>query len=251
MTVFHVLIPARLESSRLPRKALADLGGRPMVVRAWEQACRAGALSVHVATDSEAIAAAVDQHGGRVVQTAREHASGTARLGEAAVRLGFGDDEIVVNVQGDEPAMPPDCVRQVAALLRDDAEAMIATLWAPMHERAEWLDPNAVKIVTDTAGRALYFSRAPIPACRDGDWPDQLARRHIGLYAYRVRALKAWSALPESRLAQSESLEQLQALDAGWTITCAEACAPIPPGVDTPADLEAMRRRFAGGSPVG
>ncbi|MFU8876660.1 MAG: 3-deoxy-manno-octulosonate cytidylyltransferase [Wenzhouxiangellaceae bacterium] len=245
MTAFHILIPARLESTRLPEKALADLAGRPMIVRVVERAGQAGAQSVHVATDNERIAEAVRATGGNAVMTAADHDSGTSRLAEAAARLELDPDEIVVNVQGDEPLLPPACMRQVAELLQDDPEARIATLWMPLQDEREWRDPNVVKLVAASNGRALYFSRAAIPARRAGGWPQADARRHVGLYAYRVRALAEWSALPPSPLAELESLEQLRALQAGWPITCARAIKPIPPGVDTAEDLEAMRRRIA------
>jgi len=245
MSGFHVLIPARLESTRLPEKALADLMGKPMIVRVFERACRCGALSVHVATDSERIADAVRAGGGRVVMTGSNHDSGTSRLAEAVAELGFESDDIVVNVQGDEPAIPIECIDQVATLLDQHPEARIATLWSNIESREQWQDPDVVKLVADDEGRALYFSRAPIPALRDGDWPKSLARRHVGLYAYRVAALEQWASLPDSALARFESLEQLRALAAGWTIVCARAVQPIPPGVDTTRDLEAMRNRIA------
>lgn len=250
MNAFHVLIPARLESSRLPEKVLADLAGRPMVVRVFEQACQCGALSVHVATDSERIAKAVRAAGGRVVMTGSAHDSGTSRLAEAAAQLDFQDNEIVVNVQGDEPALPSACVVQVAKLLMGHPDAQIATLCEQIDSPEQWLDPNVVKLVLDNNGQALYFSRAPIPARREGGWPSALAQRHIGLYAYRVRALKQWSSLPASALEASEALEQLRALEAGWRIVCAAAVQPVPPGVDTETDLRAMRLRFAGSAPA-
>jgi len=245
MTDFHILIPARLESTRLPEKALADLAGAPMIVRVVERAAQAGAQSVHVATDNERIAEAVRAAGGKAIMTAADHDSGTSRLAEAAARLELDPDEIVVNVQGDEPLLPPACMRQVAGLLQDDPEARIATLWMPLQDEREWRDPNIVKLVASAQGRALYFSRAAIPAHRAGGWPQADARRHVGLYAYRVRALAEWASLPASPLAELEALEQLRALQAGWPITCARAIEPIPPGVDTAEDLEAMRRRFA------
>lgn len=241
---FHVLIPARLESTRLPRKALADLAGRPLIVRVVERAAAAGAASVHVATDSEAIAEAVEAHGGRVVRTRADHDSGTSRLAEAVEVLGLDDRALVVNVQGDEPAVPPACIRQLAGVLAARPDAEMATLWTRLDDEAQWRDPNVVKLVADASGNALYFSRAPIPAVRDGGWPHANARRHVGLYAYRAGALKAWDRLAPSALAELESLEQLKALDAGWRIALAEGAEAMPPGVDTPADLEAMRARF-------
>lgn len=245
MKRFHVLIPARLTSTRLPEKALADLAGKPLVVRVWERACAAGAASVHVATDSDRIADAVRGAGGQVVMTACAHDSGTSRLSEAAGRLGLADDEIVVNVQGDEPAVPTGCLRQLARVIDASAGARMATLWTDLADAAQWRDPNVVKLVTRADGTALYFSRAPIPARRAEGWPQGLARRHVGLYAYRAAALAEWPALAESPLEASEALEQLRALQAGWEIACQRAVEPIPPGVDTKQDLEAMRRHFA------
>ncbi len=241
-TVFHILIPARLHSSRLPQKALADLGGKPMVVRTLQRALACGAASVHVATDSPTIAEAIRAEGGQVVMTDSGHRSGTDRLAEASAKLGLADEAIVVNLQGDEPAMPVVCLVQVARLLAEDEDASMATLWQPVADEAQWNDPNVVKLVSDRRGRALFFSRAPIPHARDGSWPDRLARRHVGLYAYRAGALKAWKDLPESELEQLEFLEQLRALEAGWLVAAAEAMAPIPVGIDTPEDLERARR---------
>jgi 3-deoxy-manno-octulosonate cytidylyltransferase (CMP-KDO synthetase) len=239
---FNVLIPARLGSTRLPRKALADLGGRPLVAWTLERARASGARSVHVATDDEAIARAVREAGGEALMTSPEHRSGTDRLAEAVRRLDLPDQAIVVNLQGDEPLMPPQCLAQVAGLLETDPAAQIATLWEPLEAREQWCDPNVVKLVLDEQGRALYFSRAPIPHARDQEWPEAIARRHVGLYAYRAGALREWSALPPSSLEACESLEQLRALSAGWSIATARAVSPIPVGVDTPGDLERLRQ---------
>lgn len=245
MNPFHIIIPARLASTRLPEKALADLAGKPLVVRVWARAMDAGAESVHVATDSARIADAIRAAGGNVVMTAVDHDSGTSRLSEAAGRLGFGPDEVVVNVQGDEPAVPIACLKQLSELLAATPDARMATLWVDLLDRTQWLDPNVVKLVTRGDGGALYFSRAPIPARRDGGWPERLARRHVGLYAYRASALAEWPGLPRSPLEESEALEQLRALQAGWEIVCERAVQAIPPGVDTAGDLEAMRAHFA------
>jgi 3-deoxy-manno-octulosonate cytidylyltransferase (CMP-KDO synthetase) len=244
-TAFHILIPARLASSRLPEKALADLGGKPLVVRTLERALACGAESVHVATDSQPIAEAIEAAGGQVVMTGAAHRSGTDRLAEASARLGLADEAIVVNLQGDEPAMPVACLVQVAGLLAGDREASMATLWQPVADLAQWKDPNVVKLVSDRRNRALYFSRAPIPHVRDGDWPQSRASRHVGLYAYRAGALKAWTSLPESELEQLESLEQLRALEAGWLIATARAVESIPVGIDTRDDLERLRSELA------
>ncbi|MDT8408840.1 MAG: 3-deoxy-manno-octulosonate cytidylyltransferase [Wenzhouxiangellaceae bacterium] len=244
MIAFHVLIPARLESSRLPEKMLADVAGKPLVVRVWERARSSGAQSVHVATDHARIADAVLAAGGQVVRTGSDHDSGTSRLAEAVDRLGLDDSALVVNVQGDEPAVPVACIRQLAQLLQHHPETDLATLWMPITIRDEWQDPNVVKLLTDHQGLALYFSRAPIPAMRASGWPERLARRHVGMYGYRAGSLRCWSELPTSALAEAEALEQLRALQAGWKIICEQACAPIPAGVDTLEDLEAMRRWF-------
>ena len=242
---FHILIPARLASTRLPCKPLANLGGRALIVRVLERALEADAASVHVATDSAEIAAVVKQAGGLVVMTDPGHQSGTDRLAEAASQLGLAGDEIVVNLQGDEPLMPAACLRQVAELLSLDHRARMATLWRPIEVEAEWRNPNVVKLVGDSGGRALYFSRAPIPCVRDEVFRPSTARRHIGLYAYRVAALTDWANLPDSALEAAESLEQLRALEAGWRIACAQACAEVPPGIDTPEDLARVQSLFA------
>lgn len=243
MNRFHIIIPARLSATRLPRKPLVDLGGRALILRVLEQARACGALSVHVATDSEEIAAVVEEDGGEVVMTSRHHPSGTDRLSEAAQRLGLADDAVVVNLQGDEPEMPPECVQQVSRLLQNHVGASMATLWWPIESESDWRDPNVVKLIADHAGRALYFSRAAIPHVRDGGWPKGAACRHIGLYAYRASALAAWPTLATSRLEQVESLEQLRALDAGWTIVCEKAARPVPPGIDTPEDVDRFTQR--------
>ncbi len=244
MSEFHVLIPARLASTRLPRKPLADLAGRPLILRVCDRARQAGAASVHVATDSGEIADRVKADGAAVVMTRSDHRSGTDRLAEAAGKLGFGADEIVVNLQGDEPEMPSVCLQQVAALLASRAEARMATLWRALDDEAEWRNPNVVKLVTDAEDRALYFSRSPIPHARGGGWPAAAARAHLGLYAYRAGALTAWQSLDVAELEELESLEQLRALAAGWTIVCARADATVPAGIDTPDDLAAAASRF-------
>ncbi len=242
MNQFHVIVPARMASSRLERKPLVDLGGKPLIVRVLERARACGALSVHVATDSEEIAGVVEAAGGEALITSAHHRCGTDRLSEAAQLLGLADDAIVVNLQGDEPEMPPACIQQVSRLLENHPGASMATLWWPIDRESDWLDPNVVKLVTDAGGKALYFSRAPIPHVRDGDWSQTQARRHIGLYAYRAGALSAWPDLAASALEIAESLEQLRALEAGWSIVCEQAVAAVPPGIDTPADV----RRYLG-----
>lgn len=241
---FHVLIPARLGSTRLPDKALADLGGKPMVVRVLERALIAGAASVHVATDSEQIARSVLAAGGQVVMTRADHASGTDRLVEAAEAVGLDAEALIVNLQGDEPLMPVSAVRRVVEVLTSDPMANMATLYERLVSEAQWQDPNVVKLVVDGHSRALYFSRAPIPWPRGSAYQSGDALRHVGLYAYRVSALKDWPELPPSQLERLESLEQLRALSAGWTIACGEAPEPIPAGIDTADDLERVRKTY-------
>ena len=236
---FTVLIPARYASSRLPAKALADIGGRPMVVRVAEQARASGAHRVVVATDDARILDAVTARGFDAVMTRATHATGTDRLAEAAALLDLADDEIVVNVQGDEPLISPLCIAQSARLLGWHPEATIATLTSPLTDEAEFRDPNFAKVVTDKNGWALYFSRAPIPWPRDGGMPK--VRRHIGLYAYRAGGLKAISAAPPCALEEAEKLEQLRALWLGFRIIVADAVEPPSPAVDTEQDLVKIR----------
>jgi len=238
---FHVLIPARLGSTRLPDKPLVDLGGRSLVVRVLEKARAAGARSVHVATDSDQVASSVRAAGGEVIMTRSDHQSGTDRLVEAVGALGLGASEVVVNLQGDEPLMPVSAIRRVVDVLTRDSQAHIATLWETIEDESQWRDPNVVKLVVDGRDRALYFSRAPIPWPRGRPFQHGGALRHVGLYAYRCSALEAWPQLQPSRLESLESLEQLRALNAGWIIACASAPEPIPPGIDTEDDLERVR----------
>jgi 3-deoxy-manno-octulosonate cytidylyltransferase (CMP-KDO synthetase) len=236
---FIVVIPARFASTRLPGKPLADIGGRPMIAWVYERASQSGAEAVIVATDDERIADASRSFGATVELTAATHESGTDRIAEVAERLNWSDDQIVVNVQGDEPLLPSVLVAQVAALLSSDEGAAMATLVTPIRSRDEWQDPNLARVVVDRDGRALYFSRAPIPWPRDGGMPPAL--RHVGLYAYRVGALKQLAATPPCDLERVERLEQLRALWLGMKIAVAEACEMPPRGVDTAEDLDAAR----------
>ncbi len=252
MTGFIAIVPARLASTRLPRKPLVDIHGLPMVVRVAQRAQQSGAARVVVAADSEEIAAACRSHGIDVVLTSPDHPTGTDRLADAAVQLGLADDEIVVNVQGDEPMMPPAIIAAVAALLQAQPACGMATAAHALHDAAEFFSPNVVKVVTDHQGRALLFSRAPIPWSRDAfaldrsALPAQLpALRHIGLYAYRAGFLRRYPALPRTPLEEHESLEQLRALWHGVGIAVLTLDAPLPPGVDTPADLETVRKLLA------
>lgn len=252
MNDFKIVVPARFASTRLPGKPLADIAGKPMVVRVAEAAAQAGASEVLVATDDQRVADAVTQHGIAVAMTRPDHPSGTDRIAEVAAQRGWGDEVIVVNVQGDEPLLDPRLVAAVAAELAADAEAAIATASHPIHDPAEFFNPNAVKVVTDIRGRALYFSRAPIPWARDAFAVSRetlpsglLPQRHIGLYAYRTGFLQRYQALAPAPCEQWESLEQLRALWHGFPIrvmSCRDAPAA---GVDTPEDLERVRRHFA------
>ncbi len=258
---FVALVPARMASSRLPDKPLADIAGQPMVVRVARQAQASGARLVAVATDSQRVVDAVHAAGLTGLLTRGDHPSGTDRLAEAADLLGLGDDEIVVNVQGDEPQVPPPLIARVAELLRSNPDCAISTAAHPIDTLADWLSPNVVKVVTDANARALYFSRAPIPFARDAlpgfpqtlpsALPDaiaarRIAQRHIGLYAYRVAFLRAYRALAASPLESIEALEQLRALWHGYRIAVLSTDEAPPAGVDTPADLERVRRSFDG-----
>jgi 3-deoxy-manno-octulosonate cytidylyltransferase (CMP-KDO synthetase) len=246
--MFRVVIPARFDSGRLPGKVLLPIGGRPMLHWVCERARASGAEQIVVATDDTRIQAAALQAGVECVMTSRTHLSGTDRIAEATAKLQWAPDDIIVNLQADEPLMPPALIGQVAQLLEDHSDADIATLAAPVTSAAEFLDPNAVKVVLAADGRALLFSRAPIPWDRDGavgavPGPDsyQQALRHIGLYAYRVRSLLRMAQLPPAPLERREKLEQLRALAHGMQIRV--AIAAERPGVDvnTPSDLERIR----------
>ncbi len=253
MHTFRVVIPARHASTRLPGKPLLDIGGKPMVVRVAEQAQASGALSVVVATDHEGILKVVREHGYHAVMTRTDHASGTDRLAEVAQKEGWGDDEIIVNVQGDEPLIAPVLIREVAYNLAGHTDAAIATACHVITDKAELFNPNVVKLVMDRDGYALYFSRAPIPWARDafaagGDvLPDGLpVYRHIGLYAYRASFLAAYAGLEPAAIEQCEALEQLRALWHGYKISVAVTETAPAAGVDTEADLQRVRAVVAG-----
>lgn len=248
---FKVVIPARYASARLPAKPLLNLGGRPMIQWVIAAAVQSGADEVLVATDDERIASvAIDPRTQQqiAVMTKVGHPSGTDRIAEVAAKRGWGERTIVVNVQGDEPQLPPMLVGQVAALLEKHTDADIATLSTAIATLHEFLDPNAVKVVTASNGTALYFSRAPIPWHRDGA-PDGIVsqtrftggQRHLGIYAYRVDALKRMTALPPGELELTEKLEQLRALQAGMKVVVGVASVSPPAGIDTQADLDRVR----------
>lgn len=258
---FKAVIPARYASTRLPAKPLLDLGGKPMVVRVAERAMASGAEEVLVATDHPEVAAAAAAHGISVVLTRADHPTGTDRLAEVVAQRGWDDDTLVVNVQGDEPLIDPALVRGTAEQLAVSGAA-IATVGHPIHDLADFLNPNVVKLVQRGDGDALYFSRAPIPWPRDamaklrlgnggvlpsaGAVPDGVhVLRHIGLYAYRASFLKAFAGLSVAPLEQWESLEQLRALHHGYRISVAVCDEAPAPGVDTPEDAARMQALFA------
>lgn len=251
MTAFHVVIPSRFASTRLPGKPLADICGKPMVVRVLEQVRKAGAASVWVATDHVGVADAVRAAGGDVLMTRADHPSGTDRLAEVVETLGWGADDIVVNVQGDEPLIDPVLVREVARVLADDREAAIATAAHPLIDAADFFNPNVVKVVCDARERAMYFSRAPMPWARDAFAESRVALpadlpalRHIGIYAYRVAFLRRYGALAPAPLEQWEALEQLRAMWHGYPIRVLQVAEAPAAGVDTPEDLERVRAVF-------
>jgi 3-deoxy-manno-octulosonate cytidylyltransferase (CMP-KDO synthetase) len=243
---FHVLIPARLASTRLPNKPLADIGGLPMVVRVAHRALQAGAEQVAVACDDERIAAACAAHGVRALRTRADHASGSDRLAEAATLLGLADEAIVVNLQGDEPLIEPGLLRACAELLAARPDCVMSTVAHAIDDPSEFRNPNVVKLVMDAQQRALYFSRAPLPWWRDAPEPATPAAghtlRHVGLYAYRAGFLRKFPALPPSPLEQLESLEQLRVLWHGERIAVHVSATRPGMGVDTPEDLERVRQ---------
>ena len=251
-TPFTVLIPARYASTRLPGKPLADIAGKPMVVRVAERARASGAGRVVVATDDMRVHDAVVAHGIDACMTRADHATGTDRLAETAQQLGLADDAIVVNVQGDEPLLDPALIRGMAALLAARPDAAIATACHPIGDVAEAFNPNVVKVVLDAAGYALYFSRATIPWARDAFRESTQALppglplyRHYGLYAYRVSFLRAFPGLAAAPIEAFEALEQLRALWHGYRIAVQVTHGTPAPGIDTPEDLARVRAIFA------
>lgn len=245
---FKVVIPARYASTRLPGKPLCDINGKPMIAHVYERALESGADEVVIATDDPRIVDAAAGFGAVAMLTAETHHSGTDRVAEVARRSGWLVDTVVVNLQGDEPAMPGALIRQVAAAMEAHSEAAITTLCAPIRERHQLFDPHVVKVVRDAAGFALYFSRAPIPWHREEFARDHHPlpqatefARHIGLYAYRVGYLGGFVTLPPAPIEQAESLEQLRALWHGAKIHVGLAQEEPGHGVDTEADLERMR----------
>ncbi len=243
--MFRVVIPARYASGRLPGKALLPIAGKPMVQWVYERAKASVASEVLIATDDLLIVSAAHSFDAETVMTDAAHASGTDRIAEVARVRKWSDDDIVVNVQGDEPLIPPALIDQVAAVLETNRQADIATLATPILSMEEFMDPNVVKVVTNAAGRALYFSRAPMPWNRDGAAAGIAsqksfsgARRHVGIYAYRVGALVRLASLAPSPLETREKLEQLRALENGMQIAVAETLERPGPDVNTAADFE-------------
>jgi len=254
---FTVLVPARMASTRLPDKPLADIAGVPMVVRVARQAARSGARRVVVAADDARVMAACDRHGVESVLTRVDHASGSDRLAEACTLLGLDGGDIVVNVQGDEPLIAPELIRQCADLLETDGQAVVATAAHAIADAADFANPNVVKVVLDAKFRALYFSRSPLPWWRDASAPgrpalpmagaqDVGALRHIGLYAYRAGYLRTFPTLAMAPLEKLESLEQLRVLWHGERIVVHIAAHAPPGGVDTPEDLARVRALLGG-----
>jgi len=243
---FLVVIPARLGSTRLPRKPLADIGGKPMVIRVAERAQQSNAQGVIVATDSPEIQAACDEHRIECLLTSSDHPTGTDRIAEVAQLLKLSANTLVVNVQGDEPLIPPELINQVAQTLADNTACAISTVAVPITHAAEMTNPNVVKVVLNKAGEALYFSRASIPFVRDPQSAQYVSHlRHLGIYAYRADFLEAYSRLEPAPPEQAEALEQLRALWNGYRIAVFTASEAPPAGVDTAEDLERVRRLLA------
>lgn len=245
---FTVIIPARMASSRLPDKPLADLVGVPMVVRVAQRAAQSQARGVVVAADDARIVAACHTHGVQAILTRQDHVSGSDRLAEACQLLNLNGDDLVVNVQGDEPLIPPDLINDVARVLAERPEASMGTAAHAIHDLAEFTNPNVVKVVMDARQMALYFSRAPIPWWRDGQsadgfkaLPSPAPLRHIGIYSYRASFLRQFPQLPPAPVETLESLEQLRALWHGHRIAVHVTDAAPGPGVDTPEDLARVR----------
>ena len=250
MSEFNVVIPARLGATRLPGKPLLEIAGVPMIVRVASQAARSGAQAVIVATDDEGVRRTVTEAGYRAVMTRASHPSGSDRVREVAAREGWADRVIVINVQGDEPLLPPAVVRQLADAMAADPGVEVATLCEPVADAQAVADPNSVKVVRDLGNNALYFSRLPIPASAADGSPGPTAPwlRHIGIYGYRVGALRRFVALAPGALELAEGLEQLRLLENGMRIRVLDSCRPVPKGVDTAQDLERVRHLLVGGT---
>lgn len=248
--MYHVIIPARFSSSRLPGKPLLAIGDRPLLQWVWQCACASGAATAIIATDDARIFDVATGFGADCMMTSARHASGTDRIAEVVAEKGYAADDVVVNLQGDEPLMPPTVVREVARALEARPQSDIATAVAPIRSLSEFIDPSCVKALRSLRGDALYFSRAPVPWPRDdvsGGRPTRFAGawRHIGIYAYRVRSLLEFATWRPTPLEETEKLEQLRALEHGMRIHLVELTEPPPTGVDTPEDLEHVRAAVA------
>jgi 3-deoxy-manno-octulosonate cytidylyltransferase (CMP-KDO synthetase) len=253
---FHIVIPARYASTRLPGKPLIDIAGKTMIQHVYERAQLSQAQSIVIATDDHRVAQVAEGFGAQVCMTSKQHVSGTDRIQEAVSQIGWGSDQIVVNVQGDEPLIPPAVIDQVATNLAENPAADMSTLSIAISDMETLLDPNAVKVVSDANQYALYFSRAPIPYARDhfsantealgnAALPEINYQRHIGIYAYRVDFLNQFIHWPAAQIEMAESLEQLRALWNGRRIHIEEACEIPPAGIDTPKDAERVREIIA------
>jgi 3-deoxy-manno-octulosonate cytidylyltransferase (CMP-KDO synthetase) len=244
--MFHVIIPARFSASRLPGKPLLTIGDRPLIQWVWQCARASGAASVTIATDDGRVLDSAASFGADCLMTSPQHASGTDRVAEVVRRKGFAEDDVIVNLQGDEPMMPAAAVREVAEALSARPQTDIATAVAPIRSLEEFLDPSCVKALRARDGHALYFSRAPVPWPRDEVVAGRPTRfmgawRHIGIYAYRVRGLLQFSSWPPTALEEAERLEQLRALEHGMRIHLTALSEAPPAGVDTPEDLQRVR----------
>jgi 3-deoxy-manno-octulosonate cytidylyltransferase (CMP-KDO synthetase) len=247
MSGYHIVIPARMASQRLPGKPLLEISGKPLIEHVYLRAMEAGASAVVIATDSEEILEAARLFGADAVMTRSDHQSGSDRIAECADHLGWDDETLIVNLQGDEPLMPARCLDQAARLLDNDRQADVASLYWPIRDAREVEDPNAVKVVVGADGSALYFSRSVIPYPRAFASTAQAVEagvrwyRHIGLYAYRARALRSFATMQPTALETTEKLEQLRFLESGRRIAMGQAEEFIPAGVDTPEDLDRVR----------
>jgi len=245
---FHIIIPARYASTRLPGKPLLEINGKPLIQHVYESACQCEAEKIYIATDDTRVQEVAKSFAAEVVMTATDHASGTDRLAEVVSILGLNDEEIIVNLQGDEIGVPASLIHQLAKGLHEHPEHGIATLCERINNDADINNPNIVKVVFDQNNTALYFSRAAIPHLRQSQKQDQFQQqnyfKHLGLYAYRVGYLKKFTATPVCELERSESLEQLRALYTGEKIYIAEACVPAGIGIDTEEDLNKARQQF-------
>ena len=244
---YNIVIPVRMASQRLPGKPLLNIAGRPLIEHVYRRACCASAQKIVIATDDKQILTVAREFGADVIMTSQAHQSGSDRIAECADQMGWGDEQLIVNLQGDEPLMPASCLDQVAALLAADPAADVASLYWPLENSEEIANPNVVKVVMGQGGHALYFSRSVLPFPRHWDNVEAALqsevswRRHVGLYAYRAGALRAFATMQSTPLEAAEKLEQLRCLESGRKIRMAQACQFIPAGVDTVHDLERVR----------